>query len=226
MHSSSLMMNQAHWSCEVLKGIWIDWLDLPKLTSLRTGDYSRYPSFTFAYPHHITFESDSHPLWMMFRHAQSHLCVFLEWSIQVQGRHHNQRKYSLHPSLRNRHRSSCKSSKSAIKAPDSSLCATHNHFPSTSEFVHRHWRERYRCANTEIMTMSIWNNGNPIWVKETASSDHSSKSFEVCPKHSINHPYPIPIQIGVKTESLSNPQKSSEILTDILISSIAILKSP
>ena len=61
------------WSCEVMKWMWIDWLDLPKLTTLTTqGSYS---DGTFTNPRHITLESDSHPLWMMFRHAQSHRCV-------------------------------------------------------------------------------------------------------------------------------------------------------
>ena len=43
----------------------------------------------------------------MFRHAQSHRCVSSR-SIQLQEWRHNQRKYSLHPSLTNRHRSSSK----------------------------------------------------------------------------------------------------------------------
>ena len=80
--------------------MWIDWLDLPKLTTLRG-------SSTFRYPHHITLESDSHPLWMMFRHVQSHRCGSSR-SIQLQEWRHNQRKYSLHLSLTNRHRSSSK----------------------------------------------------------------------------------------------------------------------
>ena len=83
--------------------MWIDWLDLPKLTTLSTnGKYS----FTFRYPHHITLESDSHSLWMMFRHAPSHQCVSLKWCIRLQEWRYNHRKYSLHSSLTNRHRSS------------------------------------------------------------------------------------------------------------------------
>ena len=88
--------------------MWIDWLDLTKLTSLRTttekvnGHYSN----TFRYPHHITLESNSHPQWMMFRHAQSHRCVSHTVSIPIQEWRHNPRKYSLHPSLTLRHRSS------------------------------------------------------------------------------------------------------------------------
>ena len=42
----------------------------------------------------------------MFRHAQSHLCVSLKWCIRLQEWRHNPRKYFLHPSLTNRHRSS------------------------------------------------------------------------------------------------------------------------
>ena len=103
----------------------IDRLDLPKLTSLRTRDYSSSRrSSTFRLPHHITLESDSHPLWMMFRHAQSHQCVS-SICIRVQDWRHSHRKYLLHPSLINRHRSSCKSQESAIEASYSSLCATH-----------------------------------------------------------------------------------------------------
>ena len=102
---SNSMMLQARWSCEVMTWMWIDWLDMPKLTSLRTRDssYSFY-SYTFARPHHITLESDSHPLWMMFRHAQSHRCVS-SICIPIQEWRHNPRKYSLHPALTNRHRS-------------------------------------------------------------------------------------------------------------------------
>ena len=108
MHWSSRMMNQAHWSCEVLKWMWIDWLDLPKLTTLRTRDYSSSDrSYSFRLPRHITLESDSHSLWMMFRHAQSHQCVSSNF-ILVQEWRHNQRRYSSHSSLTNRHRSSSK----------------------------------------------------------------------------------------------------------------------
>ena len=179
----------------------IDWLGLPKLTTLRTTS----SSYTFAYPRHITLESDSHPLWMMFRHAQSHRCVS-SMVIRAQEWRHNQRQYSLHPSLTNRHRSSCKSSKSLIEARDSSLCATHNYFPSTSELIRRHLRERYRCANTEMMTIRIWNDGNPIRIVETRSNDHSlqiacnqrhftlqithiasSFKWETNPNHSVIH---------------------------------------
>ena len=60
----------------------------------------------------------------MFRHAQSHQCVSSR-SIRVQDWRHSHRKYLLHPSLINRHRSSCKSQESAIEASYSSLCATH-----------------------------------------------------------------------------------------------------
>ena len=56
-----------------------------------------------------------------------------------------------------------------------SLCHTpHNtHFLSTSELIQRHLRERYHCANTQIMTIRIWNDGNPIRIVETGSNDHS-----------------------------------------------------
>ena len=123
------MMLQPHWSCEVLSWMWIDWLDLPKLTTLRTttekNEYGYY-SFSFLYPRHITLESDSHSLWMMFRHAQSHKCVFHQWSIQVQEWRHNHRQYSLHLSLTNRHRSSSQLLL-ITERHVTSLCATHNH---------------------------------------------------------------------------------------------------
>ena len=150
----------------------IDWLGLPKLTTLRTTS----SSYTFAYPRHITLESDSHPLWMMFRHAQSLWCESSR-SIQVQEWRHNHRKYSLHPSLTNRHRSSSKLLQLITERHVTPLFVphtTHNtHFPSTSELIQRHWRERYRCANTEIMTIRIWNDGNPIRIVETTTNDHS-----------------------------------------------------
>ena len=151
------------------------WIDLPKLVTLETtkpGDSYGYLSYSFKNPRHITLESDSHPLWMMFRHAQSHRCVS-STCIRLQGWRHNQRKHSLHPSLTNRHRSSCKSSSIEIVARDSSLCTTHTPFPSTSELIQRHSGERCRCANTEIMTIRIWNDGNPIRIVETGSNDHS-----------------------------------------------------
>ena len=83
------------------------WLDLPKLTSLRTATerlYWEYSS-TFKYPHHITLESDSHPYWMTFRHAQSHQCASSR-SILLQEWRHNHRQYSFHSPLTHRHRSS------------------------------------------------------------------------------------------------------------------------
>ena len=162
--------------------MWIDWLDLPKLTTLRTDGSD---SYTFHRPYHITLESDSHPLWMMFRHAQSHRCVS-STCIPLQEWRHNCRKYSLHSSLTNRHRGSSEllliteRHVTPLFVPH-----THNtHFPSTSELIQRHSRERYRCANTEIMTIRIWNDGNPIRIVETWSNDHSSKSPEI---HAISH---------------------------------------
>ena len=140
-HSSSKeMMNQAHWYCEVIVWMWIDWLDLPKLTTLTAG------SFTFRYPRHITLESDSHPLWMMFRHAQSHRCVS-SICILLQEWRHNQRKYSLHPSLTNRHRSSSKQVQLTTERWMNALCATHP--------VHHCVRAHHLCANTHTMAIPI-----------------------------------------------------------------------
>ena len=120
MHSDSRVIFQIHWSCEVISWMRIDWLDLPKLTTLSTnGKYSS----TFCYPRHITLESDSHPLRMMFRHTQSQQCGS-STCIPVQEWRHNPRKYSLHPSLTNRHWGSCKSSSIEIEARDPSLCHT------------------------------------------------------------------------------------------------------
>ena len=100
--------------------MWIDWLDLPKLTSLRTNGKC---SFTFRYPHHITLESDSRSLWMMFRHAQSYRCVS-SICIRLQGWRHNQRKYSLHPSLTNRHWGSSTLLQLITERWMNTLCAT------------------------------------------------------------------------------------------------------
>ena len=106
MHwSSSMLRLQPHWYCEVIVGVRIDWLDLPKLTTLRTRDGDDWDSTTFYNPHHITLESDSHSPWMMFRHAPSRRCVS-SMCILLQEWRHNQRQYSLHSSLTNRHRSS------------------------------------------------------------------------------------------------------------------------
>ena len=153
--------------------MWIDWLDLPKLTTLTTQ--GSYVDGTFTNPRHITLESGSHPLWMMFRHAQSHRCV--SWmGIQLQEWRHNPRKHSLHPSLTNRHRSSSRILQLITEKHVTPLFVPHttqHPLPSTSELVQRHSRERYRCANTEIMTIRIWNDGNPIRMVETRSDDHS-----------------------------------------------------
>ena len=71
-----------------------------------------------------------------------------------------------------------------------SLCHTHpqHPLPSTSELIQRHLRERYRCANTEIMTIRIWNDGNPIRIVETTTNDHPSKSLEIYTKTNYKSP--------------------------------------
>ena len=147
-------------------------IDLPKLTVLAT---THQFACVFDDPRHITLESDSHPLWMMFRHAQSHRCVSSK-RIQVQEWRYNHRKYSLHPSLTNRHRGSSTLLQLITERHMTPLFVphTHNtHFLSTSELIQRHSRERYRCANTEIMTIRIWNDGNPIRIMDNRSNDHS-----------------------------------------------------
>ena len=108
MHSSSRMMIlQPHWSCEVLSWMWIDWLDLPKLTTLKTNNSGSYPSGTFAYIHHIVLESVSHPLWMTFRYAPSQRCGSSK-CILLQYWRRNHWKYSRHTSFTTRHRRSSK----------------------------------------------------------------------------------------------------------------------
>ena len=97
-------MSRTYSSCEVLKGMGIDWLGLPRLTSLRTIGSDLWTSYAFANPHHIILESDSHPLWMMFRHSQSHRCEPPK-GLLLQGWRHDE-KHPLHPSLTNRHLSS------------------------------------------------------------------------------------------------------------------------
>ena len=112
---------------------------------------------------------------MMFRHAPSHRCVSSR-CILVQEWRHNHRKYSLHPSLTNRYRRSSTLLQLITERHVTPLFVPHTrntHFPSTSELIQRHSRERYRCANTEIMTIRIWNDGNPIRMVETTSNDHS-----------------------------------------------------
>ena len=152
--------------------MWIDWLDLPKLNTLRTTGWD---SETFYYPRHITLESDSHPLWMKIRHAQSHWCGS-STCIRLQEVCHNPRQYSLHPSLTNRHRSSSQLLQLITERHVTPLFVPHTrntHFPSTSELIQRHSREHYRCANTEIMTTRIWNDRNPIRIVKSTSNDHS-----------------------------------------------------
>ena len=163
---SLIVMLQAHWSCEVISWMWIDWLDLPKLTTLRGG------SNALRLPRHITLESDSYPFEMTFRHAPSQQCVSSK-CISLHEWRHNKRKYSLHPSLTNRHRSSSTLLQLITERHVTPLCATHNYFPSTSELIQRHLRERNRCANTEVMTIRNWNDGNPIRIVGTTTNDHS-----------------------------------------------------
>ena len=147
MHLSSRVMLQAHWPCEVISWMWIDWLDLPKLTTLRTRDSGHsWPSGAFENPRHITLESDSHSLWMTFRHAQSYRCVS-SICIRLQGWRHNQRQYLFHPSLTNRHRSSSKQVQLTTERWMNALCATHP--------VHHCVRAHHLCANTHTMAIPI-----------------------------------------------------------------------
>ena len=134
MHSiSSIMMLQPHWSCEVILFMWTDWLDLPKLTTLKTINNGSLGSGTFAYVYHIVLESDSHPLWMMLRHAPSQRCGSSK-CILLQYWRHNHRKYSHHPSFTTRHRSSSKLlqliTERYVIHP---LCATHHPLQSLVE---------------------------------------------------------------------------------------------
>ena len=96
-----------------------------------------------------------------------------------------------------------------------SLCHTQPTTP-TSELIQRHWRERYRCANTEIMTIRIWNDGNPIRIVDSTSNDHSLR-IAYNPHHfafQITHiasPFqwePKPIQSTMTTQSPTLPQNS------------------
>ena len=159
-------MNQAHWPCEVLKWMRIDQLDLPKLKTLRTDGSD---SATFWNPHHITLESDSRPLWMTFRHAQSHRCIS-SICIRLQEWRHNQREYSRHPSLTNRHQSSCKSSSIEIVARDSSLCATHPQHP-----LPIHLRVRSGAFKRALSLCEHGNNDDPHlkWWKSNQNRGNS-----------------------------------------------------
>ena len=131
---------------------------MPKLTTLTSDNGNSYTE-TFEYPRHITLESDSYLTSLVIRYAssqqrlpESQLCI------PLQERRHHPRKYSLHSFLTNRHRSSSQLLQLITERHVTPLFVphTHNtHFPSTSELIQRHWRERYRCANTEIMTIRI-----------------------------------------------------------------------
>ena len=152
----------------------IDWLDLPKLKTLTTTEtrYGAY-SYTFCFPHHITLESDSHPLWMMFRHAQSHRCGSSK-GIRVQGWRHNHRKYSLHPSLTNRHRSSSTQIQLITRICTIWISLFHTHHPHPPieyrviwEGIRLQWMESadcspislwvdYRIGNYPDLLQSLW----------------------------------------------------------------------
>ena len=158
-------MLQVHWSCEVIAWMWIDWLDLPKLNTLRGSN-------SFRYPRYITLESDSHSLWMMFRHAQSHRCVS-STCIRVQEWRHNQRRYSLHPSLTNRHRSSS----TVVLQPASKwrllrrpfFCFSEplpHHISPRSSLRHHLWLREW-LGRKQIMRIGISNLQNPIRIVET-----------------------------------------------------------
>ena len=56
MHLSSVMMIQLHWSCEVIGEEWIDWLDLPKLTTLTCEGLI---SSSFQYPRKVILAGNS-----------------------------------------------------------------------------------------------------------------------------------------------------------------------
>ena len=105
----------------------IDWLDLPKLTTL-TGN-SINDCDTFRNPHHITLESDSPPTLIIIRHAPSHNCHSdKRTSILLQEWRHNPRKHPLHSSLTPRHRSSSALLQLITETCmiSSSFCSIHN----------------------------------------------------------------------------------------------------
>ena len=79
----------------------------------------------------------------------------------------------LHPFLTNRHRSSSKQVQLTTERYLIPLFVPHTYFPFTTKLIQRYWRECYRCANMEIMMMSMWNDGNSIRMVETRSDDHS-----------------------------------------------------
>ena len=154
-----------------MKWMRIDWLDLPRLTTLGTDGSG---SWTFRYPHHITLESDSHSLWMMFRHAQSHRCVSSR-SIPLQEWRHNPRKYSLHPSLTNRHRSSSRLFQQATSRASKwrllrrpFFCFSEplpHHINPRSSLRHHLWLREW-LGRKQIMRIGISNLQNPIRIVE------------------------------------------------------------
>ena len=150
----------------MVKWMRIDWLDLPTLTTLRSS------SSTFRYPRHITLESDSHPLWMMFRHAQSHRCGSSR-CIRLRGWCHNPRKYSLRLSLTNRHRSSSTvflqpaSKWRLLRRPF--FCFSEplpHHINPRSSLRHHLWLRKW-IGRKQIMRIGISDLQNPIRVVET-----------------------------------------------------------
>ena len=128
MHSFSVaVVIRRHSFCEESTLIWVDWLDLPKLTTL-TGSSSSSCD-TFRNPRHITLESDSPPTLIIIRHAPSHNCHSdKRTSIPLQEWRHNPRKYSLHSFLTNRHRSSSALLQLITETCmiSSSFCSIHN----------------------------------------------------------------------------------------------------
>ena len=163
------MVVQPHWSCEVLLVEWIDWLDLPKLTTLRTIRTTHRCSDTFNCPRHITLESDSHPLWMMIRHAQSHRCVSSR-GIRVQEWRHNPRKHSLHPPLTNRHRRSS-TLLQLITERHVTLFVPHT--------IHHQLRVHHTSATNHIMIIAISNVINVHRIVGTILPAHSPKPLEI-----------------------------------------------
>ena len=196
----------------------IDWLDLPKLTTLRTND--EY-SGTFHYPRHITLESGSHPLWMMFRHAQSHQCVSLRVCILLREWCHYHRKYSLHPSLTNRHRSSSMLLQLNTERHVTALFVpnTITSHPPQSSFSRIWALSLCEHGNNDDPHLKWWksnqNHGQP---KQWSFAINHVKST---PKHITYHTHRIPIPMKTKTTSLYHPKRTAKSPTIIPISSIA-----
>ena len=149
---------------------------------------------------------------MMFRHAQSHQCVS-SWCILLQEWRHNHRKYSLHPSLTNRHRSSSTLLQLITERHVTPLCATHPQHP-----LPIHLRAHSAASERALSLCEHGNNDDPHlkWWKSNQNRGNDNKwSFppnrlKSTPNHVTNHPHRIHAQIWIKSQPGKSTQSNTE----------------